>query len=143
VILTELVTNWSNFLKFEIAPPLLHIFNPSIPLNLKPVERYLFSNLEIDLFVTITVQKSLLPTLSKILEKAVASRLTTHLKEHGLLCQNQFGFQERTSRVHNLLKLTNYMTNELNKKHYVVGVFLDLRKAFDVVPHDILLLKLS
>jgi hypothetical protein len=80
---------------------------------------------------------SLLPTIAKILEKAIANRLTNHRKENILLCQNQFGFQEKTSTVHHLLKLTNYITNELNKKRYVVGVFLYLRKAFDVVPHDI------
>jgi hypothetical protein len=136
------------FLRFEIVTPLLHIFNLSLssgkfPSKLKtsrtvPIfksgDRLLCDNYR---------PISLLPTLSKILEKAIANRLTTHLKEHGLLCQNQFGFQERTSTVHHLLKLTNYITNELNKKRYVVGVFLDLRKAFDVVPHDILLLKLS
>jgi hypothetical protein len=136
------------FLKFELAPPLLHIFNLSItngkfPSKLKtsrtvPIfksgDRLLCDNYR---------PISLLPTLSKILEKAVASRLTTHLKENGLLCPNQFGFQEKTSTVHHLLKLTNYITKELNKKNFVVGVFLDLRKAFDVVPHDILLLKLS
>jgi hypothetical protein len=35
------------------------------------------------------------------------------------------------------------VSNELNKKNYTVGIFLDLRKAFDVVPHKILLKKLE
>jgi Reverse transcriptase (RNA-dependent DNA polymerase) len=47
------------------------------------------------------------------------------------------------STVHNLLQLTNFIAKELNEKKFVVGVFLDLRKAFDVVPHDILIKKLS
>jgi Reverse transcriptase (RNA-dependent DNA polymerase) len=45
--------------------------------------------------------------------------------------------------VHHLLKLTNHVTKELNKKNYTVGIFLDLKKAFDVVPHKILLKKLE
>jgi hypothetical protein len=76
-----------------------------------------------------------LSALSKILEKAVACRLVNHLKYNKLLNENQFGFQEGFSTIHHLLKLTNHVTKEINKKNYTVGIFLDLKKAFDVVPH--------
>jgi hypothetical protein len=69
--------------------------------------------------------------------------LVQHLTDNGILYEGQFGFQSKISTVHHLLKLTNYVTEQLNNKNYVVGVFLDLKKAFDVVPHDILLKKLS
>jgi hypothetical protein len=136
------------FLKFEIAEPLVHIFNLSIssgsfPSRLKTSRTVPIFKSGDHLLCDNYRPISLLPTISKILEKAMAKKLTNHLKENNLLCQNQFGFQERTSTVHHLLKLTNYITTELNKKRYVVGVFLDLRKAFDVVPHDILLNKLK
>jgi hypothetical protein len=82
-------------------------------------------------------------TFSKILEKAVAIRLVNHLRDNQLLNENQYGFQENVSTVHHLTKLCNYVTKELNDKNYVVGIFLDLKKAFDVVPHNLLLKKLE
>jgi Reverse transcriptase (RNA-dependent DNA polymerase) len=84
-----------------------------------------------------------LSSISKVLEKAVACRLVNHLKYNKILNENQFGFQEGFSTVHHLFKLTNHVTKELNKKNYTVGIFLDLKKAFDVVPHKILLKKLE
>jgi hypothetical protein len=77
------------------------------------------------------------------LEKAVGNRLVSHLVDNDLLYKGQFGFQPKISTVHHLLKLTNYVTEQLNKKHYTVGIFLDLKKAFDVVSHKILLKKLK
>jgi Reverse transcriptase (RNA-dependent DNA polymerase) len=65
------------------------------------------------------------------------------LRNNNILSPNQFGFQEGVSIVHHLLKLTNFVTERLNEKKYTVGIFLDLRKAFNVVPHDVLLLKLK
>jgi hypothetical protein len=72
-----------------------------------------------------------------------ATPLVSHLVDNDLLYKGQFGFQPKISTVHHLLKLTNYVTEQLNKKHFTVGIFLDLKKAFDVVSHKILLKKLK
>ena len=42
-----------------------------------------------------------------------------------------------------LLKLVDYITEELDKKNYSIGVFIDLSKAFDITDHNLLLKKLS
>ena len=60
-----------------------------------------------------------------------------------LLYIHQFGFQKKLSTEHNLLHLTNYVSKALNDDEFCIGIFLDLKKAFDVVPHDILLKKLN
>jgi Reverse transcriptase (RNA-dependent DNA polymerase) len=136
------------FLKFELATPLVHLFNLSIQTGNFPDKLKMSRTVPIfksgdpklcDNYRPI----SLLSSISKVLEKAVACRLVNHLKYNKLLNVNQFGFQEGYSTVHNLLKLTNYVASELNKKNYTVGIFLDLKKAFDVVPHSILLKKLK
>jgi hypothetical protein len=85
----------------------------------------------------------LINAFGKILEKIVATELINHLNSNNLIYQKQFGFQKGLSTEHNLIHLVNYVSKALNDNKFCVGIFLDIKKAFDVVPHDLLLKKLK
>jgi hypothetical protein len=81
--------------------------------------------------------------MDEVLEKIVAKKLLDHLLDNKLLYVHQYGFLPNRSTEHNLLQIVNYITQALNEGNYCIGVFLDLRKAFDVCSHEILLKKLE
>lgn len=86
---------------------------------------------------------SLLSCLSKILEKLVTIKLVSYLEKNKLLTDRQFGFRKGISTNDALLKLTSTITKRLDAGEKVIGVFLDLKKAFDTVSIPILLTKLN
>ena len=86
---------------------------------------------------------SLLPQLSKILEKLFNNRLNKFVTNSKILNSCQYGFREGISTSHALVELVNEITNSLNKKKHSIGVFIDLRKAFDTVDHRLLCKKLE
>lgn len=86
---------------------------------------------------------SLLPCLSKILEKVVNKRLTKFLETKGLLASTQFGFRQSKSTGDAVLNLTSLLTTYLDQGDKCIGVFLDLKKAFDTVSIPILIARLS
>jgi hypothetical protein len=136
------------FIGNEIATPLAHIFNLSLGTGIFPSKLKqcrvvpIFkagSNTECDNYRPI----SLLSSISKVLEKIVAEKLVNHLTSNDLLYIHQYGFLPKKSTEHNLLHVIDYISKSLNDGNYCIGVFLDLKKAFDVCSHSILLKKLE
>ena len=80
--------------------------------------------------------------MSKIIEKLVYKRLNEHIEQNSILNNCQFGFRKNSSPLHAIVSTTEYIIKNLDEGKHVVGVFLDLRKAFDVIDHKILLSKL-
>ncbi len=86
---------------------------------------------------------SLLNTFSKIMEKIVANRIITFLNDNNLISKWQFGFRKKHSTIHPMIHFLNHVSEALNKKKYTIGIFCDLKKAFDTCDHQILLDKLK
>ena len=86
---------------------------------------------------------SLLPCISKILEKLVYKRLSSLLTLNNILNPSQFGFRKKFSTDFAIAKLLDKVIQSLSNKEHVIALFMDLSKAFDTIDHDILLYKLN
>ena len=79
---------------------------------------------------------------SKILEKLMYNRLLSFLNKCKIMNKNQFGFRNNHSTYMALLIMLENIRNALDYGECAIGIFLDFKKAFDTVNHDILLNKL-
>ena len=86
---------------------------------------------------------SILPSVSKVLEKLVQVQLAEYLKSNSILSEAQSGFRKYHSTMSALVKVTDDWLTSMDHGLYTGAVFIDLRKAFDTVDPAILLNKLS
>ena len=70
-------------------------------------------------------------------------RLMDYLTKHSILNNHQYGFRKKHSTFMAILELTNKIFDSFEKNEFTIGIFIDLKKAFDTVNHSILLDKLN
>ena len=85
---------------------------------------------------------SILPVLSKILERIVYKQLLSHLENNGLLSSFQFGFRSKRSTELAVTYFTDIIRKEVENGNILGAVFIDLSKAFYTVSYSCLLNKL-
>ncbi|KAG7296733.1 hypothetical protein JYU34_020641 [Plutella xylostella] len=85
---------------------------------------------------------SLLPIMSKLLEKLILSRIRPIL-EGKIVPEHQFGFRQRHSTVEQVHRVCDKIRKSLEQREYCSSAFLDIQQAFDRVWHKGLLCKIK
>ena len=133
----------------EIQAPLAIIFNKSLRDGIFPEKMKLAEVIPIYKMKGKTDMLnsyrpvSLLPVISKILEKLVQKRINHFLQKKMLLFDSQFGFRSKHSTIDAILEFIGKVIKGFDKGDKTLAVFLDLSKAFDTLPHETLLKKLE
>jgi hypothetical protein len=135
-------------IKHEISHPLSLLINKSLHTGIFPDSMKIAKVLPLykkgDLHdVNMYRPISLLPVLSKVLEKVVNQQLFAYLNLHTLLTKSQFGFRPKMSTTHAIMSNIKYIEEAKYRKKKAMNIYLDLTKAFDSLDHTILIRKLE
>ena len=78
-----------------------------------------------------------------MMESLIKDHIMNYLTRYNLISPYQFGFTPGRSCTTQLLHVLDYLTKHLDNGYSIEMIYLDFRKAFDSVPHQCLIHKLS
>nr|CAI5840107.1 unnamed protein product [Callosobruchus analis] len=107
--------------KVAVVTPLPKVHNPKSLNDLRPI--------------------SLLPVLSKVLERIVYLQICDYLNRHNIIPVHQSGFQKNLSSTTALAYLADTIITAIDKNNMSLLVLLDFTKAFDTLNHKLLVAK--
>ena len=109
--------------KLALVTPLFKKDNRKDPSNYRPI--------------------SLICICSKLLERVIHTSVMSHLMDHNILSNTQFGFRKNYSAKLQLIQTTHDRALNLNTKGQTDVLLLNFSRAFNKVPHHHLILKLQ
>ena len=81
--------------------------------------------------------------VAKVYNRIIYDQAFAYVTEHNLISSHQSGFRHLHSTVTALLEATDNWVFNIDSGNVNAVVFLDLKKPFDTVDHDVLLSKLN
>jgi hypothetical protein len=119
-----------------IAKPLTHIINSSLTTGVFPTDWKLSKLIPIPKSKPYNRVEnyrpiSVIPAISKVIEKLVYRQLSTYLENNNLLDESQFGFRKGRSTELAAMLFTDNVKRKVDEGKLVGAVFIDLTKAFD------------
>ena len=80
---------------------------------------------------------SLISSIMKLFKRVIEQRLRSHLEQIGVINKHQSGFRRaKSTDHHHRYRLSQSITENVNRGEHVVAAFLDVEKAFDNVWHN-------
>ena len=76
---------------------------------------------------------SVLSTVSKLLERIIANRILCFLTSRGFFYLLHFGIRKKHSTKMAVAAFVKYVYQQIERKNICVGIFIDLKKAFDTL----------
>jgi hypothetical protein len=86
---------------------------------------------------------SILSIINKIVEKIVVEQISIFLEANGIVADAQHGFRRGRSTETALSRFAEVVNRYLDERKHIGMLFIDFKKAFDTLDHDLLLQSMS